>query len=175
MPMTKHVAANRRDLLLAPLLAAASIYLPGTSAQAAGINPSETALRTRTDIEWKPHYKYPPGTADEAVLFGDSSSPGQYLVLIRWHPGFMSAPHEYVTDRLCIVLSGTWYIANGTDFAPGEAVAAPAGSFVHRAANTVHYDGVIRGAAEPAVIAISGLGPIHYRLIDPGRPGWRES
>ena len=25
---------------------------------------------------------------------------GQYFVLIRWHPGYMSAPHWYETDRL---------------------------------------------------------------------------
>ena len=27
--------------------------------------------------------------------------PGPHVVLIKWHPGYMSAPHTYVTDRLC--------------------------------------------------------------------------
>ena len=85
----------------------------------------------------------------------------------------MSAPHSYGTDRLCVVLSGTWYCASGADFAPDKTVAVPAGSFVRRVANTPHYDGVIKGAPEPAIIAISGQGPIHYTLTDPSQPGWR--
>jgi hypothetical protein len=32
--------------------------------------------------------------------------PGEYVVLMKWYPGFMSAPHTYVTDRLCLVLTG---------------------------------------------------------------------
>jgi hypothetical protein len=95
-------------------------------------------------------------------------------VLIRWHPGYMSAPHWYETDRLCVVLSGTWYVASGEDFAPAATVPVPAGSFVHRVAKTPHYDGVKKGVAEPAIIAISGIGPVTYHLTDPTKPGWRE-
>ena len=39
-------------------------------------------------------------------------------------------------------------------------------------AGTPHYDGVIRSAPEPCVIAITGMGPIHYHLTDPSKPGW---
>jgi hypothetical protein len=41
-------------------------------------------------------------------------------------------------------------------------------------AKTPHYDGVKKGAAEPAIIALSGIGPIHYYLTDPAKPEWRE-
>jgi hypothetical protein len=44
------------------------------------------------------------------------------------------------------------------------------GSFVRRAARTPHYDGVIVGAKEPAVVAICGLAPIDMRLVDPSQP-----
>ncbi len=27
---------------------------------------------------------------------------------------------------------------------------------------------------EPAIIAISGIGPIQYHLTDPSQPGWRK-
>jgi hypothetical protein len=36
------------------------------------------------------------------------------------------------------------------------------------------YGGVIRSVREPAVIAISGIGPIHYHPTDPSKPGWRQ-
>ena len=45
----------------------------------------------------------------EAVpVFGATDKPGPYAVLVKWHPGYMSAPHTYVTDWLCFVSSGTW-------------------------------------------------------------------
>jgi hypothetical protein len=74
--------------------------------------------------------------AESATMFGAIDAPGQYFVLIRWHPGYMSAPHWYETDRLCVVLSGTWYVASGEDFALTPPVPAPAGSFVRRVART---------------------------------------
>ncbi|MDB5655690.1 MAG: uncharacterized protein JWQ94_3303 [Tardiphaga sp.] len=167
------LTTNRRHLLIAPLLAAAAAYLP-KGAQAAGIDASQTILKTMSDIVWTPNYHYPSGTAETSLLSGDPTKEGQYFLLVKWYPGFMSAPHDYKTDRLCIVLSGTWYVANGEDFNPAMAVAAPAGAFVHRMANTVHYDGVIRTAHEPAIVAISGIGPAGYRPVDPGKPGFRE-
>jgi hypothetical protein len=41
-----------------------------------------------------------------ATLFGGLDKPGPYVVLMKWYPGYMSAPHSYVSDRLCLVLSG---------------------------------------------------------------------
>jgi hypothetical protein len=45
---------------------------------------------------------------------------------------------------------------------------------VRRIAGTPHYDGVIRGHPEPAVIAICGMGPVNYKSVDPSKPGVRE-
>ena len=50
----------------------------------------------------------------------------------------------------------------------------PAGGFVRRIARTPHYDGVKRGGGEPAVIGIFGEGPIDLKLVEPGKPPWRE-
>lgn len=168
------LAANRRDLLRAPLLVAAAAALGSGIAHAAGVDPTQTIVKLPDQIPWEPLYNFPPGMAEQAPMFGKLGDPGQYFVLIRWHPGYMSAPHFYETDRLCVVLSGTWYVASGTDFAPDATVPVPAGSFVHRVARTPHYDGVKAGIKEPAIIAISGIGPIHYHLTDTGKPGWRE-
>lgn len=165
--------ASRRDLVLGPLALAAMAMGMGVGA-AAGVDPAMTIVKTPDEIPWKSLYNFPAGMAESAMMSGALDAPGQYFVLIRWHPGFMSAPHWYETDRLCVVLSGTWYVASGEDFAPDQTVPAPAGSFVRRVARTPHYDGVKKGVAEPAIIAISGIGPIHYHLTDPAKPGWRE-
>jgi len=162
---------NRRDLLLA--VAGASFGI--SVAQAAGVNPGMTIITPPDKIPWQPLYNFPPGMAEQAAMVGAIGDPGQYFVLIRWHPGYMSAPHFYETDRLCVVLSGTWYVASGEDFAPEATVPVRAGSFVRRVARTPHYDGVPKSVSEPAIIAITGMGPIHYHLTDPSKPGWREA
>jgi len=106
-------------------------------------------------------------------LEGSINEPGIYFTLVRWWPGYMSAPHTYVTDRLCVVVSGIWWCNSGDDFDPPSCVPVPAGSYVRRVAGTSHYDGVIRGRSDPAIIAICGMGPVGYKLVDPSKPGWR--
>lgn len=167
-------ALPRRGLLAAPLLAAAAVSLRIRPARAAGADPSMTQVVQADAIPWKQLYNFPEGTAEQAPMRNAVSEPGQYFVLIRWHPGYMSAPHWYETDRLCVVLSGTWWVASGEDFAPESTVPVTAGGFVRRVARTPHYDGVKRDAKEPAIIAISGIGPIQYHLTDPSQPGWRK-
>ncbi len=111
---------------------------------------------------------------ETCALAGDGAQPGLYYTLIRWWPGYMSTPHSYSTDRLCVVVSGTWWCNSGADFDPASCVPVAAGSFVHRIAHTPHYDGVIADHHEPAVIAICGMGPINYTKVDPSQPGWRK-
>ena len=156
----------RRDLLLAALpLAFAS------AARASPLNPAQTIIQAEHD--WVSRPDYPERSVDMCMLAGSLTAPGLYYVLIRWWPGYMSAPHTYTTDRLCVVVSGTWWCNSGADFDPAACVPVPAGSFVRRVAGTPHYDGVIRGGSEPAVIAICGNGPVNYALTDPSKPGWR--
>jgi len=86
----------------------------------------------------------------------------------------ISSPASYVSDRLCLVLSGTWWVNSGTEFDPNATVPVPAGGFVRRVARTPHYDGVREGAPEPAVIGIFGIAPVDLKLLDPSKPGWRQ-
>jgi hypothetical protein len=163
--------ASRRDLLLASLLAALPLGL--SDAAASPINRDETIIKLPNELQWTPNPNNPPRSSDGCSLTGSTTAPGLYFTLVRWWPGYMSAPHTYTTDRFCMVVSGTWWCNSGADFDPASCVPAPAGSHVHRVAGTPHYDGVIRGHAEPAIIAICGIGPVNYKLVDPSKPGWR--
>ena len=109
-----------------------------------------------------------------ATLYGGLDKPGPYVVLMKWYPGYMSAPHSYATDRLSFVMSGTWWVNSGDDFDPDHCVPVPAGGFVRRVARTPHYDGVKKDAKEPAVIAIFGMAPVDLKLMDPNKPSWRK-
>jgi hypothetical protein len=50
----------------------------------------------------------------------------------------------------------------------------PAGGFVRRVAHTPHYDGVMKNAGKPTIIAIFGMGPVDLKLADPRKPAWRQ-
>jgi hypothetical protein len=174
LPVEREICSTRRGLLLAPLLAALPFALCGTAALAGSINPSETQVTLPDAIKWSGWIDgFPPHSGEMATLYGGLNSSGPYIVLMKWYPGYMSAPHTYATDRLSLVLSGTWWVNSGTDFDPKNTVPVPAGGFVRRVARTPHYDGVKRDAKDPAVIALFGIAPVQFELVDPSKPAWR--
>jgi hypothetical protein len=173
-PFGDGLSSTRRQVLLTSLLTALPLGLSGGRAKAAKIDSSETQITLPNEIKWTAWSAGPPHGAEMAPLFGGLDKPGEYVVLMKWYPGYMSAPHSYATDRLCLVLSGTWWVNSGTDFAPSDTVPVPAGGFVRRVARTPHYDGVKEGATEPAVIGIFGIAPVDLKLVEPSKPGWRR-
>jgi hypothetical protein len=162
---------NRRLILLTSMLSAIAPEM----ANASPIDPHETFVLPREQIEYHPWSTAPPHSGEMATLYGDINKPGLYLVMMKWNPGWFSAPHTYATDRIQVVVSGTWYVNSGPDFAPQEAVPVHAGGFVKRAARTPHYDGVPGHVKEPVVIAVFGMGPVDMQLSDPSKPGYRRA
>jgi len=165
----------RRELLLASLFMAFSLAGSRSTAMASKIDPTQTVITFPEAIKWRPWEGLPPHSGEMATLYGDLNQPGPYLVLMKWYPGYYSAPHSYVTDRLSLILFGTWWVNSGTDFDPDNTVPVSAGGFVRRVAHTPHYDGVKKTAKEPAVIALFGLGPVDLKLVDPSQPSWRQA
>lgn len=177
---------DRRSLLIASsLLAAAGIGGCGTNGHRTDVNPpavtdghgpdpAETFVLPHDKISFQAWGNLPPDSGQMATLYGDLNKPGPYLVMMRWNPGWFSAPHSYATDRICVVVFGTWWVNSGSEFAPQDAVPVGPGGYVKRTAHTPHYDGVPQGQADSAVIAIFGLGPVNMQLVDPMKPSWRQ-
>jgi len=170
----RELLLTRRNLLFGSLLASLAVGFSATEARAGKIDPAGTAVILPSQIKWSSWSGLPPKSGEMGMLYGDLDKPGPYLVLMRWHPGYYSAPHSYATDRLSLVMSGTWWVNSGPDFDPDNAVPVPAGGFVRRTARTPHYDGVRPDAKEPAVIGIFGIAPVRMELVDRGKPAWRR-
>jgi hypothetical protein len=166
----QEVIWQRREMLLGSMLA----MVAAGQAEAGTLDPAETMITLPDQIPWEERKTYPKDSVTSAALFGSREGSGLYYELIRWYPGYMSAPHTYVTDRLCVVVSGTWWVNSGADFDPSHCVPVPPGTFVRRVAHTPHYDGVVANGREPATIAICGMAPVGMKYLDPERPGWRK-
>jgi hypothetical protein len=161
---------HRRTFLLTSLFPT----LLAASAEASQRDPRQTFVLQRGDIGFRPWEGLPPESGEIAMLYGDLLQPGPYLVMMKWNPGWFSAPHSYATDRIQVVVSGTWWVNSGADFAPQLATPVPAGGYVKRTARTFHYDGVPSGAPDPVVVAVFGVGPVDVRLADAHLPAWRR-
>ena len=122
-------------------------------ASAADLDRSAVDFTPPTEIKW---VRNATGTNEQAVLFGDPSKPGPYVVRLKWLPGNMSRPHFHPNDRFFVVISGTWWMGTGEKFDPENTVPVPAGSYVIHYANKIHYDGA---KGEECVIQVWGMGP----------------
>ncbi len=116
------------------------------------LDPKVLAYKLPDQIAWQDD----PIGAKMAVLQGDPSKPGLYVVLVKWTPHHMSHPHWHPNDRFITVISGTWWVGTGAKFDPDKTVPMPAGTFVTHFGKQIHYDG---SKDSEAVLEIVGEGP----------------
>jgi ChrR Cupin-like domain len=149
--MSKFQALRRQLPSTLPVLALAVATSPFL-AWAASLNPAALTYKLPSQIKWTQGQE----GLQQAVLVGDPSKPGLYVMLVKWAPHHMSHPHFHPNDRFITVLSGTWWVGTGTKFDPDSTVPMPAGTFVKHFGKQVHYDGA---KDQEAVLEIVGQGP----------------
>lgn len=137
-------------------LAMALVALAATFGAAAGaraeIDPKALAVIPFEKLE----FKGKPGQPQTATVFGDSTKPGLYGIVIKWPPHTGSRPHSHPNARYITVLSGTWWVNTGARYSPDTMVPVKPGAMVVHYADQIHYDGA---KDDPAMIYIVGMGP----------------
>jgi hypothetical protein len=118
------------------------------------------------------HWTSVPGTPgfQTAVVLGDPSKPGLYVIRGRFPPHVMDTPHFHDEDRYVTVVEGTWYTGTGPKFDPATAIALGTGSVMKHPARGVHWDG--SNSDEPVIVQIMGMGPVRTIQNDPNAPAW---
>ena len=122
---------------------------------AAELDPAAVIYKLPDQIPWSaPDAR----GVQNAVVVGDPSKPGFYVVFTKWLKGnHFSRPHFHPNDRYITVLQGTWWVGSGPKFDADQGTTAmPAGSFVTHFGKQVHWDGA---KDEDAVLLIMGEGP----------------
>jgi quercetin dioxygenase-like cupin family protein len=124
-----------------------------------GHQPGQAAFRSilPEDIQWKPFSAFPP-SARLAVLVGEPTQEGPYLIRVKVPSGVKLMPHKHPEDRIYTVISGVFYIGLGDRFEPENVRAYPPGSVVILPGNTWHFHWAKSGEYVTQVTAIGPLG-----------------
>ena len=79
--------------------------------------PGESVFRSilPEDIEWKAFPAFPP-SARLAVLVGEPTQAGPYVIRVKVPSGVKLMPHRHPEDRIYTVMSGVFYIGLGDRF-----------------------------------------------------------
>ena len=65
------------------------------------------------DIKWGPAPAVLPPGAEAAVLFGDPSKEGLFVLRLKFPEGYRVAPHTHPVDEVVTVISGTFSMGMG--------------------------------------------------------------
>jgi quercetin dioxygenase-like cupin family protein len=150
----------RRSLMVCCALSVGAVLL-GTPAF--GEKDAEGFVRIAPeDVQWRELPGY--NGVKFAVIEGDPSKPGVYVVRVKFPPGIMSRPHFHPEDRYAVVLKGTWYTGTGDTFDPDKTVALTPGSFMKHPAGGHHFDGA---KDEEVILQLIGVGPSGTTMLHP--------
>lgn len=152
-----------QSILSAGILTAAMLGLAASASPVRAETDAKGFIRTRPEqVDL---------TKGQAVVDGDPTKPGIYVLRIKFEPHHFSMPHWHSTDRHIVVLKGTWYMGVGEKFDPATATPMPVGSYVKHPAGAVHWDGAMN---EEVVLQIIGEGPVTTDLVDKNKPMFVE-
>ena len=114
------------------------------------------------DVEWR-NFPAFPKEVKLAVVVGDPSKPGPYVVRVKVPDGIKLMPHTHPEGRIYTVMSGVFYIGFGSVFDPDKLVAYGPGSVVVLPANTPHFHWAKSGEY---ISQVYGTGPLGLEYID---------
>ena len=126
--------------------------------------PGQADFRTilPEDIDWKPFPGFPP-EARLAVLVGDPTRAGPYLIRVRVPSGVKLMPHRHPEDRVYTVMSGVFYIGLGDRFDGEKVNAYPPGSVIILPGDTAHFHWAKSGEY---VTQVTAMGPLGLEYMD---------
>lgn len=139
---------------------------PGAAPQ--GLPANQFGAILQENIKWQSFPAFPP-EARLAVLVGDPSRPGPYVVRVTLPAGVKLMPHVHPEDRIYTVVSGVFYIGLGSTFDPDKLQAYAPGSVVVLPANTPHFHWARSGDYTTQVYGIGPLGLKYIRDEDDPR------
>jgi hypothetical protein len=116
------------------------------------------------DIGWKPFPALPP-SARLAVLAGEPTGPGPYVIRVKLPAGIKLMPHAHPEDRVYTAISDVFYIGLGEHFNSATLEAYPPGSVIVLPGGTPHFHWARSG---DYITQVTAIGPLGLEYVDPG-------
>jgi len=114
------------------------------------------------DIDWKPFAAFPPPVR-LAVLVGQPSEAGPYMIRVRVPSGVKLMPHRHPEDRVYTVISGVFYIGLGDEFDVDKLEAYPPGAVIVLPGNTSHFHWAKSGEY---IAQVTAIGPLGFEYVN---------
>ena len=113
-------------------------------------------------LKWTAPAAYAKG-AQLAVIKGDPTKEGMYVVRLKVPKGFKIQAHTHPNDENVTVLSGVFHIGTGDKFDEKKGETIKAGGYSYVAKGMTHY----AFFPEDTVIQLHGMGPQGITYVNP--------
>ena len=145
------------------LLVAGVIVIAGATSTVTAQSSEAHQIVSPQEVKWGPAPAVLPAGAQAAVLFGDPSKEGLFVLRLKLPKGYRVAPHWHSVPEIVTVLAGTFRLGMGETADPSKAQPLPAGSFIALPPGHVHHVFI----DEDTVIQISTNGPWDLNYVNP--------
>ena len=121
------------------------------------------AMFTPGDVKWGPGPKSLPPGAGAAVLEGDPTKKGLFVMRLKLPAGYKVAAHTHPRQERITVISGKFQLGHGGKFDEAKLQDLEQGSFFSMPAGMQHF----ARAAEETVVQLNGEGPCEINYVNP--------
>lgn len=160
---------NVRTLVVAVCVTAGAVAAlaqpPAKSAARPAAQPAAAAhpMMNAADLKWGPGPDaFNPGV-QMAVVDGDPSKPGPFVLRAKFPDGFKVMPHWHPTDESLTILSGTLMAGMGDKWDEASMKTFTTGGFARMPKKTPHY---VQAKGE-TVIQVHAMGPFVLTYVNP--------
>jgi quercetin dioxygenase-like cupin family protein len=149
------ISVNRISLI-GGLFLIGVLPLPATAAD-------EHVVVSPDNLKWGAAPPAFPKGAQIAVLSGDPSMEGLYVVRLKLPAGYKVPPHTHPNDENITVISGTFNIGMGDKLDEKKGDALKAGGFARAPKGMQHY----AWFTEDTIVQLHGMGPQSIIYVNP--------
>jgi hypothetical protein len=144
------------------ILAMFLLIVPVVSAQTATkAKTTQTAKPAPAPLQWGPAPAVFPAGAQLAVVSGDPSKPGKFVIQLKMPDGYKIAPHFHPTEEAVTVKQGDFLVGMGDKFDAAKLKSVkPAGKMPA----TMHHFAQTKGET---IVQVSAVGPFAMTYVNP--------
>jgi quercetin dioxygenase-like cupin family protein len=115
------------------------------------------------EIDWKPFAAFP-APARLAVVVGEPTKPGPYVIRVKVPRGVKLMPHRHPEDRVYTVIAGVFYVGLGERFDGQKLESYPPRTVIVLPGGTPHFHWA---RSSEYVTQVSAVGPLGLEYVDP--------